>query len=266
MIFYGFFTYKWKEYIEINWGVYVNSFAFFSFKNSVEIKKCDDDYDEILIKEFNKYYNAKKKYVSMYSEFEEKLGTYQEVELKTYEEELEEYKKRVDLFSKELRQAIHNVVDEDYFMQLKNIDFKLLLLGYVSSSNYEIIIKRFDRVFNKANAFLLGYSDYYEYLEPFVDSKLLDISFHDSTILEVVKDENNLKIILEDGYYPYDNIYYLTLKNVLKHELEKMEIPTCVLGNSIYYNNGMYYFYIDDGSYQVHEFICSEIELDIVKK
>ena len=142
----------------------------------------------------------------------------------------------------------------------------MLLLGFVSSSNYEIIIKRFDRVFNKANAFLLGYSDYYEYLEPFVDSKLLDISFHDSTILEVVKDENNLKIILEDGYYPYDNIYYLTLKNVLKHELEKMEIPTCVLGNSIYYNNGMYYFYIDDGSYQVYEFICSEIELDIVKK
>ena len=251
-----YFTHKWNEYINKEWSFYVNCNAFFSFKNSKVLICYDGNYNDKLMEEFEKFYAAKKKYVDMYSYFKQEFGDYQEVELKSYEDELLDYQNRVDIYSNELKKL----------QKIKDIDFKLLLLGCVDSLHYKEVLTVCDRIFNKANAFLMSSEDYENYLKNYVSKDLLDISLHDSKIIEVIKDGNNLTLKLDDGYYPYNKIYYLTFVNVYSSDIDKMELPISIMDNSIYYNNNKYYYYLEGHYYDFYEFVCDDVLLEVKYK
>ena len=261
-----FYTKKWNDYIYKDWKYYVKCIAFFGDYNSCNIQIYDGDYDVKLREEFDKYYNAKKLYISMYSKFKEEFGDYEEIDILDYEDEFVEYKNRVLYYASELMDTIKKNIGLNKFDELKDIDFNLLLLGYVDSNNYDKIIKYYKRIFNRANGFLSSGYENDEYLKKYIDNKLFDIWFHDCILVDIKVNDNNIILIIEDGYYPYDKIYYLTLEGVVSNDINKNIIPFDILGLDIYYNNNKFYLYIDESNFNCYEFVCSNIKLDIKNK
>lgn len=262
----NFYTKEWVEYIYKEWINYVKFNAFFSDYNAKNLEIYDGYFDDKLREEFDKYYNAKKKYISMYSELEEKFGDYERIKIKSYEEEFDDYRNRVRLYADELRNTIKKNIGIDKFSEIENIDFSLLLLGYVNSCDYDNVIKYYKKIFNKANSFLICGYGYDEYLKNYIDEEFFDIWFHDCELVDIQFNKNDVTLVIEDGYYPYDKVYYLTLVDVVKNDIDKKILPFVILGLDVYYINNKFYLYIDEDYFGSYELVCSKILLDIKNK
>lgn len=83
----NYYTKDWVDYINRKWNKYVNTIGFFSIYDASDIEKYDGRFDDKLIDEFKKYYDAKKKYVEMSSNLEKKFGDYEKIKIKSHEEE-----------------------------------------------------------------------------------------------------------------------------------------------------------------------------------
>ena len=94
----------------------------------------------------------------------------------------------------------------------------------------------------------------------------LDMSFHDCKIIEINKNDNNLILIIEDGYWPYDKIYNLSFINVSVDNIDKIELNQDIISNSVDYKNNKYHYYIGFSDYEIYEFICDDIKLETIKK
>ena len=262
----NFYNKKWNDYIYDDWKYHVKCISFFADYNSNNIEVYDGDYDVKLREQFDKYYNAKKLYISMYDKLREEFGDYEEIEILDYYDEFIQYKDMVESYANELMDTIKKNIGLNKFDEFKDIDFNLLLLGYVDSNNYNKIIKYYKKIFNRANGFLSGGYENNEYLKKYIDNKLFDIWFHDCILEDIKVNNDNIILVIEDGYYPYDKIYYLTLEGIVSNDINKDIIPFDILGFDIYFNNNKFYLYIDESYLKCYELVCSNIKLDIRNK
>lgn len=268
-----FFTREWQKYIYQEWGDYTNWGGFFKQcdynKNKVEI--YNGDYEVKLLEEFKKYYLAKKKYVEMTNELFLKFGDYENIEIKSVQEELDEYKKRVEFHANKLHNHFIQVAYENELKGLEEIDYKLLLLGYISKKNYNKLPKYYFndefpsyqkfKIFNFANVFLSGRVDYEEYLKNFIQKEVVEWDFHDCYILEINKEEKKLSILLSS---PYSNVgpQYLTFVNYqINIELDNGWIDAMVYSNDIIYKANKIYYYLEFVDGTIIEILCDDIEM-----
>jgi len=262
-----FFTREWQEYIYQEWGDYTNWGDFFKRcdydKNKVEI--YNGDYEVKLSEEFEKYYLAKKKYVEMTNELFLKFGDYENVEIKSFQEELDEYKKRVDMYANKLHNDFTQVAKENEVEGLEKIDYKLLLLGYISKKNYNKLPKYYFnefqnfKIFNFANVFLRGIPDYQKYLEKFIQKDIIKVLFHDGTILDVKREENNLTLLLSA---PFSGEQYITFVNYkVDEDLFYEWLDGRIYSNEVFYRNGKIYYYFEFENGPFLEIICDDIKM-----
>lgn len=146
------FTKKWDEYINSEW------------KENLIPKKLSIIYpqetyigifsEELLQEEFEKYYNSKVRYSSMYDTFEKEFEDYEKIELLTKKEEFEKYKKTIEekaeQYKKDFVQKVeeYSAVDfENYNIKaletfnIEKADFKLLALGKINKETRDIYRK-----------------------------------------------------------------------------------------------------------------------------
>ena len=84
------FTKKWDKYINLEWKENL-------IPKAISVIYPSEIYDgnfneKLLQEEFEKYYNSKVRYSSMYDDFEKKFKDYEKIELLSKEEEFKNYK------------------------------------------------------------------------------------------------------------------------------------------------------------------------------
>lgn len=236
------FTKKWDEYINSEW------------KENLITKKLSIIYpqevydgifnEELLQEEFEKYYDSKVRYSSMYDTFEKEFEDYEKIELLSKEEEFEKYKKAIEekaeQYKKEFIQKIEEYSENDFDnYKIKNLekfnidtaDFKLLALGKVnkdtrdtyrkSMPQYQMILatedndKLYDVEFDiNINKFLTTYEEFFN--NGFDNKNILYID----ELCEAYCDEYKILNIKQESNYAtiellkYDDmIIKLTFKN-----------------------------------------------------
>ena len=183
------FTKKWDKYINLEWKENLIAKAISVIYPS-EI--YDGNFNEKLLQEeFEKYYNSKVRYSSMYDDFEKKFKDYEKIELLSKEEEFKNYKKSIEekaeQYKKDFIQKIeeYSAVDFNQYkiqslesFNIEDADFKLLALGKVnketrdtyrkSMPQYQMILatedsdKLYDVIFDiDINKFLTTYEDFF---------------------------------------------------------------------------------------------------------
>lgn len=175
-------------------------------------------------------------------------------------------KDRVDVYANELKVTIYKNIGDEKFSEIKNVDFKLLSLGFVNSSDYSKVTKYYQKIFNRANAFLSGYYQYEIYLKNYIDKEFFDIWFHDCKVVDMIINNNDMTLVIDDGYWPYDKVYYLNFVNILKNNMDKSKLPFDILSLSVYYTNNKFYLYIEEENDEIYEFVSDGIKFDIKKR
>lgn len=205
----NFYTKKWKDYIYSNFKEFINC----SDADCLDVldKNYTGEYtDELLEKEFEKYYNAKVKYVSLCDYFNEEFGNYEKIQLLSKEEEFKNYQERFKNYLKELKEIQDNAYANNitYFTQEnKNTDLRLLALNKTKGQELESWFYR--SLSNKVNGFLSGRKDI---IKNKFSSLFLETSFHDAIIYNYKITSDDIILTLKEDNID-NNLYIITLKN-----------------------------------------------------
>lgn len=244
-----FFSKDWHEYINQEWFIFTNNSAYFDLRNFNDIKEYNGNYNNKLVEEFEKYYNAKKLYISMYKEFENKFKYYERVLLLNYNDELTEYKKRVDYYSKELCDNLKLWLNDVEFKKIEGCDFRLLLLGYLDK-NYIDNVKFIPKILNRANCFLKNIDDFlYDIKElEVINHDVYKYNFRDTVIYEFDNNHNDLILKIDVGYsHEFDeNVIEINLIVSNTAALENIDLYLLkkIYEIKMYLMNGKSYCYI----------------------
>lgn len=266
-----FFNKEWLEYIYNEWGDYTNWIGFFKRCDNGEkgIEIFEGNYEDKLLSEFEKYYAAKKRYIDMEQELIVRFGNYEKVEIGSYNDELIEYRERVEMYADRLHDKLLKFSREDELKGINEIDYKLLLLGYISNDNYNKLPKycfdyeffKRDKIFNFANVFLSGQNDYDKYLKGVIQEEAVDYYFHDCQILKVKKRGNNLSLLISSSSDVSVLPTYITFVNcVVNYDNIFHLVDREIWSNSVYYIKNKVYYYLYLFTAEMHD--AKRIDVD----
>ena len=255
-----YYTKKWNDFIYRNYYDYINDknyshyYKFFDENNKEDILYSE----EVLIQEFEKYYNEKLKYKNNYDTLKLQFNNIQEVELMSYQEEFDNYKKKLELYSNKLREEFIVIFKNNDKFSVDEIDFRIIALNRNRIKLKQIYLKL--NVTNELNGFLYGYYTYLENKKYKYDYDILDkVSFHDGIIENIYFFEDNKKmygkIFFEDGFEPDKKwcIKFYDVEILNKDFEDYKNIVDYEYGN---YEDYKYYLRLDE-----HEFIAEKIEI-----
>ena len=218
-----FYTSTWNEYINNNWKDALTKN--FSVCNS---KIYDGNYNDLLKQDtFNKYYNLKRKYVSMESNLEERFGKYEKVELFDREKEFKLFENRIKIIIDNEKNKLFKILEllKKYNIELdldiNDVDFNLLSLNKANRSTinfyqklinlyhntlfnqtktryYKTIIdnlKNIGTIYNNVNSFLTNRDEYMKYKQDNFYEFVKKLHLHDVIVTKY--DINDKDIIIE---------------------------------------------------------------------
>lgn len=287
-----FYTRAWRIYTEKNYYDYLHKkmhylYRYSYYKSAKEIEeelKRDNTiiYNEELVKkQFDKYYQTKKEYCNSESKLKEMFGKYEQVTLLSYEEELKQYKTRITKYAKKLEEEMPKVLERAKLLidnlhneekvitlndkvaaeiaevelkripSLDDIDYRLIALN-LCMCKYEFIYANLT-ITNEVNGFLTGYAKYLEQREDKYDYEQIErILFHDGFIQKIsftIEDYiTNAIIIFTDGYgnnckYTFKIFNLKLISGSLDNLIDYEYVVDCKYGN---YEDYDYYLKLDD--------------------
>lgn len=223
------FTKKWDNYINLKWKEYLTP-------KKISVIYPNEIYDgifnnDLLNQEFEKYYDSKQKYCSMYDCFKETFEDYEKIELLSKEEEYTKYVNTVNNKAKQLKddfiKKISEYSEDDFKnyninkledFDIETADFKLLALGKInlatrdvyrkSMPQYKLILstENTDQLYNvildiDTNKFLTSYEEFFnnkgiKYIDEINDFytdeyKILDFNIQNNNIVIKVLNDNS---------------------------------------------------------------------------
>jgi len=210
-----FFTRKWKDYVYENYEKFLIEYKAKYYIIEISYGKQTFEYNEQLLKDkFDLYYETKKKYVDSYDYLEKEFGLYEKVELLTYEDEFENFKNRVEIYSERLKEEASQNVRKEHegnitLEDVEKIDFRLIALNLHNADHYAIT--DLITLTNEVMGFLTGMTKFAKDSNKLEYEKLEDsyIWFHDSLVLDIGKTkEYSYVVVLDNSIY-----YRITMAN-----------------------------------------------------
>lgn len=254
-----FYTKKWFDYVYKNWKKYISQYKIY-----YESERVDDNYkytDELLMKEFNEYYKAKSFYISRYTYFKETFGNYEEISLLSYNDELNEYKEKLNNYVKDSLKKINNKYKYD---KLEN-DLYLYALNKITNKFNDTILRNsFESSFSNdynINKFLTSYSEYFKYRQSsknkddsFDYDIVFETSLHDGKIIDIeIKDKDIIITTISDSISNDQYRYTFTIQDanyniidlVQKKKIEEIKDSYIIELNCYNFEDLKYYIYLE---------------------
>ncbi len=198
-----FYTRNWYYYIYDNYKDYVINWI--SYFDAKKVNSSTIFTEEILIESFEKYYNAKKEYVSNYDYYAKEFGKYEKIELLDYNTELNNYRNRLNEF---VKSTLSKIKDNCKYEKLEN-DLMLYGCKYITTKFGNEILKS-NRITCSIDKFLTSYEEYIATKK--VDKVFNNIEgFHDGSILDYQRNDKDISFTVSSEWSEYE--YTFNIKN-----------------------------------------------------
>lgn len=253
-----YFTKKWDDYINKEWKEYVGEERI-NVSSIKELYECNFT-EELLESEFNKYYDAKKKYVSMYDYFEKEFGEYEKIKILSRDKEYEKYIERFSKLVKEFTNTLYyNSIDN-----LNNDDIKLLVLGKVNFITKETLEKKSISPRKLINKFISTYDEFCSKNKIMLPIKELDyFYFHDARIYLYEVKDNRIILDIDSDWDFNSSIKIEFIDATISEDLSKdMKLSN----NSIDIYTADIRYYVDFGYYCYFELLIDDPNMMKMKK